>query len=71
MDETESEVVVTAGQRLREAREAQGLSIEDIAAQTRIPTRPHPLCIFVCVKHVNRGEFTSVRRQPHESCHAS
>ena len=39
MDETESEVVVTAGQRLREAREAQGLSIEDIAAQTRIPTR--------------------------------
>ena len=39
MDETEPEVVTTAGQRLREAREAQGLSIEDIAAQTRIPTR--------------------------------
>jgi cytoskeletal protein RodZ len=39
MDETETEVVVTAGQRLREAREAKGLSIEDIAAQTRIPTR--------------------------------
>lgn len=39
MDETEPEVVVTAGQRLREAREAQGLSVEDIAAQTRIPTR--------------------------------
>ena len=39
MDETEPEVVATAGQRLREAREAQGLSIEDIAAQTRIPTR--------------------------------
>jgi cytoskeletal protein RodZ len=38
MDETESEVV-TAGQRLREAREAKGLSIEDVAAQTRIPTR--------------------------------
>lgn len=39
MDETETEVVTTAGQRLREAREAKGLSIEDIAAQTRIPTR--------------------------------
>ena len=39
MDETETEVVATAGQRLREAREAKGLSIEDIAAQTRIPTR--------------------------------
>jgi cytoskeletal protein RodZ len=39
MDETESEDVVTVGQRLREAREAKGVSIEDVAAQTRIPTR--------------------------------
>ena len=39
MDETEPAEVVTAGQRLREAREAKGLSIEEIAAQTRIPTR--------------------------------
>lgn len=39
MDETESAEVVTAGQRLREAREAKGLSLEEIAAQTRIPTR--------------------------------
>lgn len=39
MDETESEAVVTVGERLREAREAKGLSVEDIAAQTRIPTR--------------------------------
>jgi cytoskeletal protein RodZ len=39
MDETESADVVTAGQRLREAREALKLTIEDIAAQTRIPTR--------------------------------
>ncbi|MDV3257006.1 MAG: helix-turn-helix domain-containing protein [Sphingomonas sp.] len=39
MDETETDGVVTVGQRLREAREAKGLSIEDIAAQTRIPTR--------------------------------
>jgi len=31
--------VVTVGQRLREAREAKGLSVEDVAAQTRIPTR--------------------------------
>ena len=30
---------MTVGQRLREAREAKGLSLEDIAAQTRIPTR--------------------------------
>ncbi len=39
MDETEADEVVTVGQRLREAREAKGLSVEDIAAQTRIPTR--------------------------------
>ena len=39
MDETEEVEVVTVGQRLREAREAKGLSVEDIAAQTRIPTR--------------------------------
>jgi cytoskeleton protein RodZ len=39
MDETELADVVTVGQRLREAREAKGLAIEDIAAQTRIPTR--------------------------------
>ncbi|RIX32214.1 helix-turn-helix domain-containing protein [Sphingomonas edaphi] len=40
MDETESDTVaMTVGQRLREAREAKGLSIEDIAASTRIPTR--------------------------------
>jgi cytoskeletal protein RodZ len=39
MDETETEDVVTVGQRLREAREAKGMSVEDIAAQTRIPTR--------------------------------
>lgn len=39
MDETESAEVVTAGQRLREAREARGVSLEEIAAQTRIPTR--------------------------------
>src|SRR5687767_10050190 len=39
MDETEPDGVVTVGQRLREAREAKGLSVEDIAAQTRIPTR--------------------------------
>ena len=39
MEETESAEVVTAGQRLREAREAKGVSLEEIAAQTRIPTR--------------------------------
>lgn len=39
MDETEQDDVVTVGQRLREAREGKGMSVEDIAAQTRIPTR--------------------------------
>lgn len=39
MDETEPDGIVTVGQRLREAREAQGISLEEIAAQTRIPTR--------------------------------
>ncbi len=39
MDETESVDIMTAGQRLREAREAAGLSVEDVAATTRIPTR--------------------------------
>ena len=29
----------TAGERLREAREAQGLSLAEIAARTRIPVR--------------------------------
>ncbi|MFL6766434.1 MAG: helix-turn-helix domain-containing protein [Sphingomicrobium sp.] len=39
MDETEPVEIVTVGQRLKEAREAKGMSLEDIAAQTRIPTR--------------------------------
>ena len=39
MDETELDDVITVGQRLKEAREAKGLSVEDVAAQTRIPTR--------------------------------
>ena len=39
MDEIDDNDIVTAGQRLKEAREAAGLSIEDVAATTRIPTR--------------------------------
>ncbi|MFL6783842.1 MAG: helix-turn-helix domain-containing protein, partial [Sphingomicrobium sp.] len=31
--------VATVGQRLRAAREEKGLSLEDLAAQTRIPQR--------------------------------
>lgn len=31
--------VETAGERLRAAREAQGITLEDVAARTRIPTR--------------------------------
>ena len=39
MDEIEQGTVQTVGERLREARDAQGLSLEEIAATTRIPTR--------------------------------
>lgn len=39
MDETEIDALVTVGQQLREAREAKGLSIEDVASTTRIPMR--------------------------------
>ena len=39
MDETESTLIATAGERLRAAREEKGLTLEDIAAQTRIPRR--------------------------------
>lgn len=39
MDEIEDSPVETVGERLRAAREAQGLTLDAIAAQTRIPTR--------------------------------
>jgi cytoskeleton protein RodZ len=39
MDEETVEPGITVGQRLKEAREAKGLSLEDIAASTRIPRR--------------------------------
>ena len=39
MDEDEPMGTESVGQRLRAAREAKGMSIEDIAASTRIPTR--------------------------------
>ena len=39
MDEVEDDAVETVGDRLRTAREAQGLTLDAIAAQTRIPTR--------------------------------
>ena len=35
----ESDSVQTVGERLRAAREAQGLSLEEVASRTRIPTR--------------------------------
>src|SRR5215212_2053583 len=35
----EEGLVMTVGERLRAAREAAGLSLEDIATSTRIPTR--------------------------------
>lgn len=39
MSEDEIETGMTAGERLRVAREGLGLSIEDVATTTRIPTR--------------------------------
>ncbi len=39
VDEEATDGGITVGQRLKEAREAQGLGIEDVAATTRIPTR--------------------------------
>src|SRR3954463_14866315 len=38
-DELVDTDVPTVGERLRSAREAKGMSLEDIAAQTRIPLR--------------------------------
>lgn len=39
MDEPEETAVASVGERLRVAREEKGLSLEDVAAQTRIPRR--------------------------------
>ena len=39
VDDEAIPVTDTVGQRLRQAREAKGLSIEDVASSTRIPTR--------------------------------
>jgi cytoskeletal protein RodZ len=39
VDETETGDVATVGERLRAAREAQGIDLEDVATRTRIPTR--------------------------------
>jgi cytoskeletal protein RodZ len=39
MDELDATEVPTVGERLRAAREEKGLSLEDVAAQTRIPRR--------------------------------
>lgn len=39
MDELDETEVPTAGERLRAAREDKGLSLEEVAAQTRIPRR--------------------------------
>ena len=39
MDELDVPEAPSAGEQLRVAREAKGLSLEDIASQTRIPRR--------------------------------
>ena len=40
MDETEASDFPSVGERLRAAREEKGFSLEDLAAETRIPRRP-------------------------------
>lgn len=49
MEEVTETGVPTAGERLRVAREQKGLSLEDIAAQTRIPLRH--------LESIERGEW--------------
>ncbi|HVL78796.1 MAG TPA: RodZ domain-containing protein [Sphingomicrobium sp.] len=39
MDETEESEVISVGERLRTAREKKGLTLEEVASQTRIPRR--------------------------------
>lgn len=39
VDEVEAAGEATVGERLRAAREAQGMSLDDVATRTRIPTR--------------------------------
>ncbi len=39
MDELEETAIASVGERLRAAREEKGITLEDIAAQTRIPRR--------------------------------
>jgi cytoskeleton protein RodZ len=39
MDEAEETLVATVGEQLRAAREEKGLSLDEVAAQTRIPQR--------------------------------
>ncbi len=46
----EGHVPMSVGERLREAREAAGLSLEDIATSTRIPTRH--------LESIEAGDFT-------------
>ena len=52
MDEEVVETVETAGARLRAAREAKGMSIEEIASTTRIPTRH--------LESLENGEWTKL-----------
>ena len=51
-DEVEVEVMPTAGERLRAAREGLGLTVDDVATSTRIPTRH--------LTSLETGEFTKL-----------
>ena len=50
--EHETERVARAGARMREAREAKGLSVEQVAAETRIPQRH--------LETIEAGDFTAL-----------
>ncbi len=52
MDQNQHFQIMPIGDRLREAREAKGLSLDDVAARTRIPTRH--------LQHIERGEWDAL-----------
>jgi transcriptional regulator with XRE-family HTH domain len=52
LDQDQQFQTMPVGERLRQAREAKSLSLDDVAAQTRIPTRH--------LQHIERGEWDAL-----------
>ncbi len=52
MDQDQHFHTQSIGERLRQAREGKGLSLDDVAARTRIPTRH--------LQHIERGEWDAL-----------